>query len=56
MTPWGTVHELEPVVVKRSTMYFVPVVVSLIVLLLPVKPDRPVELMVKLCVTFDAAL
>ena len=45
-----------PVVVNLSTTYFVPVVVPEIVLLFPVKPDLPVELMVKVCVTLGAAL
>jgi hypothetical protein len=45
-----------PVLVNLSTMYSVPVVVPLMVLLFPTKPVRPVGLMVKVCVTFVAAL
>jgi hypothetical protein len=56
VTLCGTVHEVDPVLVNFSTTYFVPVVVPEIVLLFPVNPDLPVELIVKLCVTFMAAL
>jgi hypothetical protein len=45
VTPCGTVHEVDPVLVNFSTTYFVSVVVPESVLLFPVKPDRPVELM-----------
>lgn len=55
LTPWGTVHVDAPVVVKRSTTYFVPVVVPLIVALLPVNAVRPVGLIVKFCTTATAA-
>lgn len=45
MTPDGAVHDVEPVEVNDSTMYFVPVMVPEISLLLPVIPVRPVEVM-----------
>ncbi|MBM3657527.1 MAG: hypothetical protein FJW93_04550 [Actinobacteria bacterium] len=41
MTPGGAVHDVEPVVVIDSTMYFVPVVVPAIEELLPVNDVRP---------------
>jgi hypothetical protein len=56
VTPCGTVQDAAPVFVNLSTMYFVPVVVPESVLLFPVKPDRPVGLMVKVWMTFVAAL
>jgi len=56
VTPCGAVHVVEPEVVNCSTTYFVPVVVPEIVLLLPVKPARPVDEMVNDSDTDDAAL
>ena len=38
MTPWGTVHDEVPIVVNRSTMYFVPLAP---IVPLPVNEVRP---------------
>jgi len=56
VTPDGAVHDVEPVVVIDSTTYFVPVVVFVIVLLFPVIPVRPVEVMLNDNETSVAAL
>lgn len=56
VTPCGTVHVESPTVVNCSTTYLVPVVDPEIVLLLPVKPERPVEEMLNDSATDDAAL
>ena len=52
-TPVGAVHDVRPVEVNDSTMYFVPFVVPAIEELLPVKDVRPpVEDAVLVMVTF----
>jgi len=56
VTPDGAIHDVEPVEVNDSTMYFVPVMVPEISLLLPVIPVRPVEVMLNDNATPVAAL